>query len=143
MIRNALLLILFFTIPGSAFADSALLTADTAYQRARSGHITLLDIRSPGEWRQTGMPAGAVALTMHNPDGADAFYKDVLEAVGRDKSRPIAVICAAGNRSRWAQAFLTSKGFTNIQDVGEGLFGNGALPGWLKRGLPVRQQVGR
>ena len=55
----------------------------------------------------------------------------------RDKSRPIAVICAAGNRSRWASRFLAEKGFAKVIDVAEGLFGNGRLPGWLARGLPV------
>jgi rhodanese-related sulfurtransferase len=80
---------------------------------------------------------------MHDPNGVDGFYAAVLSAVGKDKNRPIALICAAGNRSRWAQAFLADKGFKNIQNVGEGLFGNSTLPGWLKRGLPTTKHSGK
>ena len=127
----------FLWVCGTSAAEPLLLPADSAYRQARAGSITLIDIRRPGEWRQTGVPDGAVALTMHNSKGPNAFYETVLAAVDRDKSRPIALICAAGNRSRWASRFLAGKGFKQIVNVAEGLFGNGKLPGWLARGLPV------
>jgi rhodanese-related sulfurtransferase len=131
----ALFCILFLS--SGAWADAGLLHADDAYRRARSGNITLIDIRSPAEWRQTGVPRGAMAITMHNPDGIDAFYRAILAATGNDKQKPLALICAAGNRSRWAQKFLTDRGFTRVENVGEGLYGNGVHPGWLRRGLPL------
>lgn len=143
MIRFSLALFILLTLSGVARSEGFLLSADTAYQRAQSGDVTLIDIRSPGEWRETGVPSGAIAVTMHDPEGVDAFYAAVLSAVGKDKTRPIAIICAAGNRSRWAQAFLADKGFKNIQNVGEGLFGNNKLPGWLKRGLPTTKHSGK
>ena len=74
---------------------------------------------------------------MHDPGGVDAFYRAVLAAMGDDKNKPFALICAAGNRSRWAREFLAGKGFTRIEDVGEGVFGNGIHVGWLRRGLPL------
>ncbi len=137
MIRCLLLCCVFIGLARTASADPLMITADVAHQRARTGDVTLIDIRSPGEWNQTGVPKGAIAVTMHDDKGVEAFYKKVLAVVGQDKSKPIAVICAAGNRSSWAQKFLASRGFLNIQNVAEGLFGNGLLPGWLARGLPV------
>lgn len=137
MVRFFIALFILLTLSGVARSEPLLLSAETAYQRAQSGDITLIDIRSPGEWRETGVPSGAIPVTMHHPDGVDAFYAAVMSAVGKDKNRPIALICAAGNRSRWAQAFLADKGFKNIQNVSEGLFGNNKLPGWLQRGLPT------
>lgn len=124
-------------LTGGAWAGSSQLRADDAFRRAQSGKITLIDIRSPAEWRQTGVPQGALPITMHDPAGIDAFYRAVLAATGNDKAKPVALICAAGNRSRWAQKFLADKGFTHIENVGEGMFGNGAQPGWLRRGLPI------
>jgi rhodanese-related sulfurtransferase len=137
MKQFALVLCIALTLSGVAHSEPFLLSADTAYLRAQSGGITLIDIRSPAEWHKTGVPSGAIPVTMHDPDGVEAFYAAVLSAVGKDKNSPIALICAAGNRSRWAQAFLAGKGFKNIQNVSEGLFGNNKLPGWLKRGLPT------
>ncbi len=127
----------FIALSGTALADSYLMSADTAHGRARAGDITLIDIRSPKEWRQTGIPDGAIAVTMHDENGIDAFYENVLAAVGHDKSKPIALICAAGNRSHWARNYLAAQGFQNVRDVSEGFFGNGKLPGWLARGLPI------
>ncbi len=135
IVSYALLCVLHWS--GGAWAESELLRADDAFRRAQAGEITLIDIRSPAEWRQTGVPRGALPITMHDPDGIDAFYRGILAATGNDKHKPIALICAAGNRSLWAQKFLTDKGFTHIENVGEGLYGNGIHPGWLRRGLPI------
>jgi len=123
---------------GDASAEPLLLTADWAHKQAKSGEILLIDIRTPQEWRQTGVPDGAITLTMHTSESE--FYRRVLAAVGRDRSKPIALICAAGNRSRWASNFLTRKGFTNVANISEGFFGNGILPGWRARELPVAKQ---
>jgi rhodanese-related sulfurtransferase len=124
-------------LSGEVQAGSRLLHADEAHRRVQTGEITLIDIRSPAEWRQTGVPQGALAITMHDPNGIEAFYRAILAATGNDKHKPIALICATGNRSRWAQEYLANRGFTNIENVGEGLYGNGIHPGWLRRGLPL------
>ena len=137
MTRIIFLLISLAAWCASAVAEPLLLPADKAFKLAKSGEILLLDIRSPQEWQQTGVPRGAVALTMHT--SKDVFYRRVLAAVGRDKTKPIAVTCAAGTRSRWASYFLTQRGFSLVANVGKGLFGNHKLPGWLARGLPVQK----
>ena len=62
----------------------------------------------------------------------------MTKAVGGDKTRPIALNCAAGVRSARAARILAAYGFKNIQNVSEGMLGRpDAGPGWLKRGLPV------
>ncbi len=114
------------------------LSPERAYALAKAGKILLFDIRSPEEWRRSGVPAGAKTVTMHDAKGPRGFYEAILAAVGGDKTRPIALICAAGNRSRWAQSFLVANGFLRVLDVSEGVFGNGTGPGWLRRGLPMR-----
>lgn len=133
-------LALLLLVTGTAAADAVRITADSAYDGVRGGQLTLIDIRSPEEWRDSGLPAGALAITMHDPGGKEAFAKAVLRAVKGDKTKPIAVICAVGRRSRWAQNFLTKQGHVQVRDVSEGMFGRGKhLPGWIRRGLPVER----
>lgn len=125
------LLVALLVFTAAAKADPQLLAADAAFAQAKSGQIVLLDIRRPAEWRQTGVPSGALPLTMHTEE--DSFYRRVLAAVGGDKTKAVALICAAGNRSSWASGFLERKGFTNVRNVAEGFFGNASLPGWRAR----------
>ena len=120
-----------------ALAGGGLLSADDAARQVKNGKITLIDVRSPAEWRQTGTAMGAKRVTIHDPHGADGFLRHMVAAVGGDRDRPIALICARGNRSTRARDFLTRHGFTNVQNIVEGMLGNRTDPGWIARGLPV------
>jgi len=130
-------IILLTTASFPAIAGS-IVTAPAAARAAAAGETTIVDVRSPREWRQTGVARGAATVTIHNPNGIKAFIREMTKAVSGDKSRPIALICAAGVRSARAARILAANGFTNIQNVAEGMLGRpDSGPGWLKRGLPV------
>ena len=120
-------------------ADDGVIAADAAIARAERGELVLIDVRSPGEWRATGVPKGAKTVTIHDPRGAKGFVEAVMAAVGRDVDKPIALICARGNRSTIATGLLTRAGFTRVQNIREGMLGNPGGPGWLARGLPVEK----
>ncbi|MBK1717123.1 rhodanese-like domain-containing protein [Thiocystis violacea] len=129
----------FLAIGCSQAADSGLtLTPEAALAKAQAGEITLVDIRTPGEWRQTGVAPMARRIDMRNPKDPSGFADRVLKEVGGDKSAPIALICRTGNRSGYLQQELRSLGFTNIHNVPEGMAGSKAGPGWIRRGLPVQ-----
>lgn len=130
-------LVLWLALADTPFAGEPSLSAPDALVRSRNGALTVIDVRSPAEWRQTGIAAGAKPISMHDPEGMKGFYKNVLEAVGGDKDAPIAMICARGNRSRYTQAFLRERGFTQVFDISEGMLGREAAPGWLARKLPL------
>lgn len=130
----ALLLMLALAAPAAA---GGVISADEAHRRSQAGELLIVDVRSPGEWRQTGLPQGAAAVTIHDPNGPEGFLAATLAAVDGDRSRPIALICAVGVRSSRAHRFLEAKGFTAAFDVSEGMLGRRDLPGWLKRGLPT------
>jgi rhodanese-related sulfurtransferase len=121
----------------SGAEDTDALSAPEAFAQARAGEIVLIDVRSPREWRATGVPAGAKTVTIHHPQGAQGFLRDILKAAGGDKTRPIALICARGVRSSRGKRFLDANGFTNVRDVPEGMLGRGSRPGWLARKLPT------
>ena len=120
----------------SAVAEPSL-TAAKAWQALNAGQITLIDIRTPEEWQETGVARGAVRIDLHHPEGAEGFVGAVLQAVNGDRHAPLALICRTGNRSGHIQQFLQSVGFTRVYDVSEGMAGSRAGPGWLKRRLPV------
>ena len=112
--------------------------AHEAMAAAAAGEMTIVDIRSPLEWRMTGIPAGSVTATIHHQGGADGFIAEVLAAVDGDRRQPIALICAGGVRSDAAQQLLLANGFNDVHNVAEGMQGSYAGAGWLAHGLPVQ-----
>jgi len=118
-------------------ADDLELTAPEAQRLVVAGEVTLIDIRTPEEWRQTGVPRDAKLVNMVHPGGADGFVGEVLEQVGGDTAAPIALICRTGNRTTQVQRLLVARGFSQVYNVTEGMVGSSAGPGWLKRGLPI------
>ena len=113
------------------------IAADQAMQLAAAGEIVVVDVRSPQEWRQTGVPAGARLVTIHQPDGLIGFIAAMGDALGEDRSRPVALICARGNRSSVASSALAQAGYTQVYNIREGMLGSPDGPGWLARGLPT------
>jgi len=111
------------------------LAAPEAYGAASAGKVRLIDIRTPQEWRQTGVAPGAGRVDFYR--GPDVLLNAVLQMVGGDRNAPIALICRTGNRTAQAQKFLQAQGFTQVYNVREGMAGSTAGPGWLKRNLPV------
>ena len=113
------------------------LSAPEASAAVATGKMTLIDIRTPPEWKQTGVAKGARRVNMLHPKGAQGFVDQVLAEVGGDRNAPIALICRTGNRTTQVQSYLQSVGFTKVYNVKEGMAGSAAGPGWIKRGLPV------
>jgi len=113
------------------------LSEPEAFLLASQGKLTLIDVRTPEEWRQTGIPLGAKRANLNNPDGDAGFITDILVAVNKDKSKEIGLVCHSGNRSYRAQQLLLANGFTRVFNLDEGMAGNRNGPGWLKRGLPI------
>ena len=119
----------------NAAGDPAQISPPEALEAATRGEAVLVDIRSREEWQETGLAEPALPISMHE----GGFVQKLLQAMGGDPSRPVAIICATGGRTRYLQNVLASNGFSNIIDVSEGMMGSPAGPGWLKRGLPVKR----
>ncbi|MGB5734886.1 MAG: rhodanese-like domain-containing protein [Thiohalocapsa sp.] len=122
-----------FFMAACAAEPGPTLSAPDALAKARAGEITLIDIRTPQEWRQTGIAEGALTIDMTRK----TFVEELLNAVDGDKDAPIAIICRTGNRTTYTQKALQQIGFSSVYNVKEGMAGSGAGPGWVRRGLPV------
>ncbi len=118
--------------------DHQRLTPARAFAAAQAGEITLIDIRTPLEWRQTGLPVGAIAIDMRRKD----FLQALNAAVAGDLAAPVALICARGVRSARMTRVLAGAGHSLIIDVPEGMLGSASGPGWLAGNLPVARWQG-
>jgi len=84
----------------------------------------VVDVREPWEYRQGHVP-GAVLI----PLGQLASRLDEL-----DPERPVAVICASGNRSQSAAALLGQKGFKVVYNI------SGGTGAWMYSGFELEYQ---
>ncbi|CAN7267643.1 rhodanese-like domain-containing protein [Bosea sp. LjRoot90] len=133
--RALLLLAALCSLPGRAVAQAALpsLSVGEAHEAAKAGKLVLVDIRTPEEWTDTGVPEGAIKLDM-----TGSAFEVRLAALKLDyPGKPIALICRTGNRTSTLQKKLAARGWTNLVDVRGGLLGNPKDKGWLAEGLPV------
>lgn len=116
-----------------AMAESTIISAPEAAVAVNNGEMILVDIRSPGEWAETGVAKGAVAMTLHSPD----FSKQIGALLTAEHGKSIGLICATGGRTAYVINILSKNGFDNVVDVSEGMIGNERGPGWIKRGMPL------
>jgi len=111
------------------------ITPPEAAKLVADKQVLLIDIRTPEEWRETGVAEGA-----HKLDMADPFFEAKLSRlIESDRTRPIALICRTANRTRTLQAALMQSGFKHVANVEGGMIGNDADKGWIAHGLPVKK----
>lgn len=86
--------------------------------------VTLVDIRRPQEWKQTGIVPGSNLITLFtsrggvNPD----FVSQLQKVSSPDK--PVILICRTGNRTRAGSAMLVQQlGYKNVYNVTHGITG--------------------
>jgi len=132
MRRIAFLVLLLGALGARAEPD---ISAPQAFERSKQGSLLIIDIRTPEEWRETGVIPGARRADFYR--GPNALLKSVLEMVDGNKDAPIALVCHSGSRTIQAQKFLQAQGFTQVYNLREGMGGSAAGPGWLKRQLPL------
>jgi rhodanese-related sulfurtransferase len=90
----------------------------------RGDGVQILDVREEREWRDGHIP-GSVHMPYHDihaiPDGIDA-------------ERPVAVICASGQRSAVGASLLQSYGARQVLHVVDGGVGT-----WARAGFPIER----
>lgn len=114
-------------------AQPAKMSAPEAHSAALNGDLIILDIRSSGEWTETGVAKDAWPVTMHDRN----FGANLQSIIERYPNRPLALICATGGRSNHVATILEKNGLSGVFDISEGMFGNGDAPGWIARNLPI------
>jgi rhodanese-related sulfurtransferase len=90
----------------------------------RRQELQVLDVRELQEWDEGHIP-GSVHLPYHDVNGIPD---------GIDPARPVAVICASGQRSAVAASLLALHGAAHVIHVAGGGVGT-----WERNGWPVTQ----
>jgi rhodanese-related sulfurtransferase len=128
----------FIAVPATAqrAATGTTMSATDVHAKALAGEVVLVDVRTPDEWNESGVPASAHAITMHQDPAL--FIAELQKAVGGDRTKKLAIICRSGNRTSAIYADLQKAGFVNLINVAEGVAGGPFGQGWLKTGLPLR-----
>ena len=124
--------------PGHALAQTSPLTATPpeAHKLVSEKKAVLIDIRTPAEWDETGVAEGALKIDMTDP----MFMRKISEAVGGDRSKPIALICRTASRSGTVQQAMIQTGYINVINVDGGMVGNRSDKGWIKHSLPMEKK---
>lgn len=94
--------------------------------------VTLIDIRLPEEWQQTGVVKGSKLLTFFNANGSvnPQFVSKATAMV--PQGGEVALICRTGNRTLAAADMLVKAGiYPRVYNVTQG------ITGWIGARKPV------
>ncbi len=130
MLFRSALLVWLTALASAAIAQSASLSAREAHDAAKAGGIVLIDIRTPAEWADTGLAAGATRL-----DAESAGFEVRLAGLRLDNpGKRIVLIDRTGGLATSVQLKLAARGWRDLAVVRGGMLGQG---GWLAERLPV------
>ena len=91
---------------------------------ARAAELQILDVRERAEW-----DAGRIPGSTHLP------YHDIRAIpAGIDPARPVAVVCASGQRAAVAASLLARYGAAHVVHVTAG-----GIPSWQRAGHPIER----
>lgn len=79
-------------------------------QEILDSKIPIVDVRTTGEWRESGLLDGAIPIVFFNERGQpliDSFLKELNEKV--DTTKPFALICHTGSRTAVIAPWLSQK----------------------------------
>ena len=113
----------FFTACSGQSSPNSLSPKQFSDKLAAAKNITLLDVRTPGEFSE-GHFKSAV-----NADWNGGGFESVVSSY--DKSKSYFVYCRSGHRSGLVAEWMRTHGFKNVFEL------NGGISAWQSASLPV------
>ncbi len=99
--------------------------------------VPVIDIRTPGEWRETGVIPGSKLIMFYDYQGRydiDRWMR-AFKKVVKDKHQPFVLVCRTANRTKTVGRFLSRKlGYDKTMELAGGI-----TFGWIAKGKPVVQ----
>ena len=102
-----------------AFAE---VTNEYPSQKILDAKTPIVDIRTPGEWKETGLLQGAIPIMFFNEQGnynVEAFLQELNKKV--DTKKPFALICRTGSRTKLVSNFLSKEYGYDVIDLQGGM----------------------
>lgn len=109
-------------------ASAEVINIDNAeLARLAAKGVPVIDIRTAGEWKSTGVIPGSKLLTFFDEKGNANTAQWLASAKGlATPDQPVILICRSGNRTRAATQFLSEQaGYKTVYNV------SGGVNGWL------------
>ncbi len=106
--------------------------------RLLAAGVPIIDIRTEGEWRESGIVSGSKLLTFFDERGRSdpPAWLQKVQGVAKP-AQPVIVICRSGNRTRAASQFLSEQaGYQMVYNV------KGGIRAWEKEGRPLTPWTG-
>jgi len=101
------------------------------FEKLQAKGVPVIDIRTPMEWKTTGIIKGAHKMMFFTEKGdadvAEWFYN--LGRLVKDKNKPFIIYCAHANRTKSLGQGLAQMGFKNVYELKDGIEN-----GWIKAG---------
>lgn len=91
-------------------------------QKLIDSKIPIVDIRTPGEWKETGIVKNSVPIMFFNEQGGydvNAFLTELNAKV--DTTKQFALICRTGSRTAVIADFLSKQLHYNVVNVKDGI----------------------
>ena len=91
-------------------------------QKLIDSKIPIVDIRTPGEWKETGIVKNSIPIVFFNEQGGydvNAFLTELNAKV--DTTKPFAIICRTGSRTAVIGDFLSKQLHYKVTNVKDGI----------------------
>lgn len=100
----------------------AAITNEEASQNLINSNIPIVDIRTPGEWKETGLLKGSIPIMLFDEKG-NYDLKDFLEKLNKvvDTKKQFAIICRTGSRTSVLAPFLSQKLNYDVINIKSGI----------------------
>ena len=125
--RIFILLILFMC--NAVYAEVVQVDAEKLKQLMQSG-VTIIDVRTPAEWKQTGLLEGSVPIMFFNEKRqplTEQWIQQAAEIVSPQDE--LVLICRSGNRSNMIAHYLSKQyKFVRVYNVQYG------IKDWIAKG---------
>jgi rhodanese-related sulfurtransferase len=126
-----IIMILSFLICKFSYADIVAVDNLQVQKLSKSG-VSIVDIRTKGEWDKTGVIPQSILLTFFDSSGNYDFnkwYADLKKITPNYKS--VIIICRSGRRSRLVANMINQKYNDIVYDA------NNGMNSWIKSNLRV------
>jgi len=97
-------------------------------------NVPVIDIRTPSEWKQTGVIKGAKKIMFFDERGRYDIDKwmSQFSKVVKDKNQPFVLVCRTASRTKMVGRFLSQQmGYKNVLEL------KGGITNWLRHNKEV------
>jgi rhodanese-related sulfurtransferase len=107
----------------------------SSFEKLKQNGIPVIDIRTPQEWKETGIIDTSHTVMFFRPDGSYDVkdFLNRLHALGIDKEKPFILVCRSASRTGMVGNFLSEKlGYRNVYHL------SGGILNWKQHGKPLK-----